>query len=284
MVDRIIGSEESIKTITIEDLLKAKKAIFKSSNAIISIQTSLKPEAKILKKLESLANKIPKGRVGFKVKKENFVNKYKGKYFVNEKAQGVEITIGRFRPIPPKRDYKRIVASYLFNSLIYYMSYMYLRDVKGLIYGVNMSTSTRGFNFTSTIISFNVDKSKFAPLLDELVLFIKSKLFEFLDSKDGFKWLQGQIIKYIFTTTINYDGGYAASTAMNLLTKSDYTWDFKLAQRVAKNATTDFVKDRVKEFLIDSQLFVWIEGPFEEKEVMGFYKKSKLYRELSKRK
>lgn len=279
--DRIIGTDESIRTITSEHLNHIRDSIYVKNRAIITVQTHKPLVPNQIKIIENITNLIPEN-ISAKVPKEEkgfLKNSYKHKIFLNEKAQGIGFVFGYFTNKMLITDYPETVCRYLLRTLMWYLSQRLLREQKALIYGMSANMSNVHWHNYAINFETRTEFEKFPDFLENLSDVIFKKSIEFLQSKDGKTWFEGQISRYIFTGTINYDDDYARNEANSfLLEENDPFYDFAKAIKAARELKIETFEAFYKKTLIKQKPHVWMETATMTDEVMKIYESSTLHK------
>jgi predicted Zn-dependent peptidase len=280
--DRVIGSENTINSITIEDLKKYHENVFTADNCIISIQSPEKLTVEQLNIIEAISQSLhPKqNKLKAKIKKPN--NFFNHKHFKYDNTQGVMFSFNKFKEMSTVPDYNFNVSFYIFRNLLSYLGYNYLRDEKGLIYGINSIWNNMAWKTYVQGFSLTFDKKNLEKVLSELEYLFETKINEFLNSKQGKKWFESQISKYIYITTVNYDANYAQSISIDIiLNEKFYKYDFEESVKHAKKYTLEDFIVFANSFLKDEKPHIWFESPFEDQEILEVFEKSELFKRFN---
>lgn len=279
--DRIIGTDESIRAITVDHLNHIRDTIYIKDRAFVTIQTHKPLVQNQINIIDKITGLIPVGN-NKKVpieEKEFIKNTYKHRIFLNEKAQGIRFVFGYFIRKRLVSDYPEIVCKYLIRVLIQYLSQRFLREEKALIYGMSANQSNVHWHNYAVNFETRTEFNKFADFLENLSEVVFKKAIEFIQSQDGKTWFEGQISRYIFIGTVNYDSDYARNEATAfLLEENDPFYDFSKAIKAARELKIETFEAFYKKSILEQKPHVWIETASMTDEVMKIYESSALHK------
>ncbi len=276
---RVIGTEESIGKITVDDLIKYKDNIVHQKNCIIAVQTNKKPSPKLIDSISEFVDIIPAGKKGVRYKPMIIKNKFKYDHFKDDEAKGVELTISFFDQMEKEPEYKNNVFFHLVVALMNYQSFRVLREQKGLIYASQSLWIQAGWSNYNKGFYMTFEKKNLEDVLEHLYNLLTSECIKFLDTEQGVKWFESEISKYIFTRSISYDPNYSSNISTDALTEEkSYKYMYEEAVKFAKLLTIEEVKKYFQSFYIEKPAHIWFESPYEKKEIIGEFEKSKIYK------
>ncbi len=279
-----LGEEKDLKKITTEELIKFYRATFVKNNAIIAVQSPVKPSGKFLEILTEIAKRF-EGSRGKPPRwpKEYVENRYRFGYFYNPDEEGTQIILSYFDPSPKKINYKKNQLFNLTKNLIWKVAFDHLREEKGLVYAFEpfydnstmASYDIEGFHFT-------VNHRNITPSLDLTYEIIYKKLEEFLLSDQGKKWFESFLSHFIFPKTLSFNPNYAMEKAFAIHHGYELP-DFEKAVEVAKNITIKDLQKYLKTNFQNIPLHIFVASPKKEKEIRKAVYKSKLHKHWSSR-
>lgn len=278
--DRIIGTDESIRAITIEHLNHIRDSMYVKNRAIVTVQTHKLLVPSQVNIIDKITNLIPDKNIKVPEEEKDFLkNTYKHKIFLNEKAQGIGFVFGYFTNKMLVTDYPEAICRYLLRTLMWYLSQRLLREEKALIYGMSANMSNVHWHNYAINFETRTEFNKITDFLENLSEVIYKKAIEFLKSEDGKTWFEGQISRYIFTRTISYDDDYARNEANSfLLEENDPFYDFSKALKAARELKIETFEAFYNKMILKQKPHVWMETASNTEEVLKIYESSTLHK------
>lgn len=277
--ERIIGTEESINSITIEDLVKYYNNVFTTDNIVISAQCSENIHKQVINYISKYQNVLSNNKSTLVINDVNLENKSRFGIFHDEKSNGVSLSIFSLEHKEKEWDYRRNVLDFIESGLIWKLGKDILREKKGIVYSINKvdvpihwGWAVRGFKFT-------VEFSNFEEALEECYRLIQSYWSDFLATSHGKKWFADRISSYIFPRTQAYNVDYAESLAVNELFDVPY-FDFAKEIKAAKSITINDLINRMEEHAKIPH-HMWISSHVENEKISKIVENSSLYRMYS---
>ena len=268
----ILGEEEDIKRININDLEKYFKSRFVTGNCVFAVQAKGEMNSRVKSKLESISKRIPYG-VKDIPKKPVLKNRWKVGCFDDDRASGVSFSFLYFNNAEEKIDYKLDVIQFLAGKLFSWLAFDILREKKSLIYDFS-PFRVRDFSFYYDIsgFSFTTEESKVLDTLNELYAVIYDYTFHFLQTKKGREWFDDAISRFIFPRSIKFSSDLAESDASSLIEDKEIFNDNK-SVKAAKAIVIEDIQEYLKE-MINIPPHIWIEGNINKKEIIEIVNKS----------
>ena len=277
---RVIGTKESISSISLEDLELYYKSLLTQDNLVLAIQTSKDLTRPQLELIESIGQRLPKNKKQIEVPFATDDNsEARIKHFQKDDAEGVFLSFSYF--IPTRLDqvpHIEFIPNYFMRSLIGYLGFKIFREKLGLVYSMDHFRSyPLWFNYQYGFkLSFN--KDVYPKVLDRLYEFIDKDLEEYLKSEDGKNWLESEISDYIFLRNVNYDGDYAQNLALDEVFKDrEYIQTWEEAVEHAKSITTERLIEEVQKWK-KLKPKIWSVTEYKDEEIYDIFKESKLYK------
>lgn len=278
--NRVIGTEASVKSIGINHFEAVMKNGYVKHNAIIGIQTPENLSKKMISQIESITALIPENKTK-KLRTEfpKIKNSFSYKAFHNEKSQGITFVFGYFIPKRKKVNYEETVNKFLVRTFLWFLAQKFLREEKGLVYGLSASQNNLMWDNYAINFETNVENDKYDAFLEEFYEVLFEKAVPFLDSKQGAEWFNGQISKYIFQRTVNYDDDYARDEASAyLLNEIDFSYQYSKAVAAARTLKLSQFRKFYQTFILDQKPHVWMQSERKEEEILNKFEKSELYK------
>lgn len=278
-----LGTSESLKKISETDLVKFYKTTFNSKNIIIAIQSRNKLTPKLKKAIKQFEKLEFSSKKKLKVDVRRIAPKFNYKHFEEDNSRSVFFSINHVYDLDLKKiNYKINRLSGLTSSFIYKLGHEYLREKKGLIYDLD------SLNFQPTPyqkirgFSLSCELSKLKEVFDESITMYTHFYKDFLNSKDGEKWLNDTFSHEIFKRNTDHDSEYAETEAKDVLDDTLYwKFDFKKAKKAALEITKDDLIEFFEKF-VKIKPYVWFVSPYKQEDVYTEFKKSKFFEHYSK--
>ncbi len=268
----VLGEEEDIKAITINDLEKYYKNKILSGTSVISIQSNGEFNDEIVNRIEKLSS-IFSNRENKNLRDITIKNNWRVGVFSDKKENGISIYFEYFYDLKKKVDYKHSVVSFLSARLLDWLGHNILREKKGLIYSFSLSKNNAySFKYNIYEYGWTTEKDKFVNTLEEYYTLLYVTTFKFLNSKKGKEWFEDAISTYIFPKTASYDPSLAEGVAMDLLEDREL-FNYNLAVKQAKSISIKDIEVYIKE-QIEIPPHIWIEGDIDKKEARDIVKNS----------
>lgn len=274
-----IGNEETIKNITVEDLVRCYKEVMTSDNLIITIQHPKKLSSKTFKQLEQVSNSLSNGKP-FKFKPKNFTNSFKYKAFSKKDYNGVFVSINRFRPSTKDVDYKRSVLNFFYRKLIGEITYRDIREAKNLLYSWSSIIEPQSFDLLNYNFNAQVRLEKLEELLEELFNMFEFNIYKFLDSDDSDQWFESEKSLYIYQLNKNYNSEYAENIGCDISADFEPEFHFSESIKVAKDLKKEDLKKYFNE-ITSIQPGFWFVSESPDQEIEDIFKKSKFYKKYT---
>lgn len=280
----ILGTIGSINSISINDIVKFHKEVYKKEAIILYLQTNEFPNEKLLREIIKNSRSIPQDKFNFNRELKGFNNKFRYKVFSDNQRQNIYCSINYYYKISTKKeiDYKEDRLYFFLSSLIKKVMFEYIREEAQLVYEIGEVTSTSTFDDKSRGLYFMCRNEKFVETLDKIHEVLQSKIYDYLDSQRGKRWLTSNISSYIYPSDSSLDNDAASDNAFDYLFDQDCNFDYRKAKKVVQDLTTDDLKAFTKKHL-EILPYVWIETEKNLEKVEAEFKKSKFYKYYSSR-
>lgn len=281
---KVLGTKETITSITKEHVLLFFKTLIRSDNGVLSIKGPVLTQ-KIKLFVKELDAVLAKDKIHSSIPAypDRGINgEFKYKYFKSKQTQGIFMSYSVVHNLLRKMDHKQDRKNILIDRFTGWSLNEFLREEKKLVYSVsNVNASTpihanlRGFN---TIVS----KENFPIVLEHIYNFIfedgwKSYLF----SERGQTWLNDQVSGYIFKTDSGIDSDYAESNGIDFLLNEFLSYDYEIAKKEMYAMKIEDIAESFEFRYLQSKPKVWLSSNFKQSEIMPIFKESKLFKRLS---
>lgn len=258
----ILGeTEENIKKISVEDLVKYYTNTFTIPNCMVSIQSPNEISKEIVKYIDLISSRLKSNdKDSVKILPEVIVNSKIIGYFHNKQKNGIKTRLFTFQSNKWRKslDYEYLVLRSLTISLIHFVLFKQLREKYGYIYGSNVYSNSM-WEVDIEGLEITTDFSNLKNAIEKLFEIIQKGLTNFLKTKHGNSWLQNEISGFIFPHTQEYNESYAETKAMSHLSGYEFA-DFDKASEVAKEVTVEKLSKFVDETIGKSTFGVWIDS------------------------
>lgn len=278
---KIIGEENTIKEIRVSDILKYWNKIYVSQNVVIAIQTGREFNTKDWNKISEFAEKIPVGYFSPIIKEYSLIERSDVDHFYDpDYKNGVAIDISFLEKNKEKgieyskEEYFTKKLEQIYLNLVPNVAFLTLRDKMGLIY--SMSSFYDSINWHWNIYGFSLITSKevLTKTMSEIKLLKEKYVPDYLLSKEGKRWLESQISKYLFPLNVDYNSDYALNIAKNISLDLKYIWEFEKSKEAIIQIKID---DILKFNKVNNKrkTGIWSYSSYRGKEIMEIIKKSK---------
>jgi len=271
-----IGTEESISSITAQNLEDYFNHTISNQNLIISIQNPKKLTKVQLKLIENFTRKLNTGKkIQFKPKE--IKNSFKYKIFNKENSNGIFFSINRFIPTSTTIDYTRSVLDFFFRRLITELIFKKLREERGLTYSSEANIDVSHLEVKNYSVNSTVTVKNFKEYLDALYDLLNVEIEKYLLSEESDSWLLSEKSLYLYRLNQTYSPRYAAGIAIDLLTGFEVSYDFSNTIPIAKDLTKQMLLDYYKK-IIKLEPGFWIVTSEKEEDIENVFKESKFYK------
>ncbi len=261
----VLGEMSDIKDITLDHLEKYFRNRFVSGNTAFTIQSQEELSPVMIKKLEKLARKFPKGKSDT-FRKIKLENEWRVGTFHEERATGISLSFIYFSPQKEKIDYKEYAIENIFSKLIDWLGYDILRERLALIYDLTpFRVHHASFHYNMQGFRFVTEKEKIGLMLKELYKLTHETTFEFLNSQKGKEWFDDVISSFIFPRTVKFDPEIAEG-AITAVLEGDEIFNSNKFVKASKEVTIKDLENFLKERL-EIPPHIWIESDLQEKEM-----------------
>lgn len=280
--ERLIGTQETIKAIQLEDLVKMKKAMLHADQAVLCFHAPRLPNKEEWKDLANLAAQFSPESGGFKPPldpQQKF--KYQFGHFHNERKQDVHFSMNFPIPYIIDNDYYKKLCQRWARALIAHVGYEYVREEKHLVYEFNFTSSMANYFNEFSGIRFSGPADKFTQILEAVHEVIFTRCREYLFSTEGQQWLNSKISNYVFPGNLSVNEDYAYEVGIAYLLGRAYDFDNRAANRAARKVTREAIWNALEE-LISKPPLVWTASNNKYAEVIAAWQDSKLHSHFSK--
>lgn len=275
---RVIGTPETINSITKDHIEKYLTSVLNVENCYLTIQSNLKPDKDVLKKLNKFAKSItfyPGSKLDISKNESNYI--FKKGHFFDDTVQGIFFSYNIRKPFMQNISYKNDVFRYLGDRAIAYLFNEILREKYNFIYGSEAINSIymwddwlRGFKMT-------IKKEYIQNVFDLIHSILSNEVVNFLSSKKGNIWFKSQISNYIFYPSLNFNEEYALNISTTLLTGiGTYNYDYGKSVEAAKKVTLEEVIESYKNDYLKLPPSLWFVSSFKEEDIFNELEKSEL--------
>ncbi len=275
--ERVIGTKDSIKKISVNDLIKYKNAIISSENLILTIQSPTILDEQELKLVERYSNIKKSGRK-HRINKVNVEQEFDYDHFKEENMSGVFISIGFYYSLPEEIEYKENKMTILLNSFFWQINHQFLREEQQLIYGADTYDVTFGIDQKIRGFKFTCDRDNLIKTLNASYDAIYNRVEDFFNSEYGKTWFNNIISNHIFRSNEVIIDDYAERFGVEALDNSPYMYyDYKKGNKALKELQIEELKLFIQKFLNKSKPRIWFVSPYDKEEILNDFKKSKFY-------
>lgn len=268
----VLGEEEDIKRISINDLEKYFKSRFKTGNCVFAIQAKGKMSSRIKSRLEQISKRIPYGIEDIP-NRPMLQNRWKVGCFDDNRANGVSFSLMYFNNAEEKIDYKMDVVQFLTSKLLSWVAFDVLRERKSLIYSFSpFKVGDLSFYYDISGFSFTTEQSKVLDTLNELYTLMHDYTFQFLQTTKGREWFDDAISRFIFPSSIKFSSDLAEFDASSIIEGKEIFNDNK-SVNAAKAVVIEDIQKYLEE-MINIPPHIWIEGDIKKKEIKDIVNKS----------
>ncbi len=274
---KVIGTEESIATISADDLRKYYHQAFTADKTIIAIQTSHKLSTKQKLMLTGISKLFAPANNGFKITKPDLGFKFKEGYFHDPDKRGNYLSLSFYRRSKAQIDYQQEVADYFCESLFYKLSHDYLREEKHLIYDPETFSESALFDYQNMGFGLTATDANLPTVLDEIYYQLTELWKNFLKSDEGKKWFAHQVSHYIYQRNLRHNSDFAEDIAVNILSGDEVGYDFRKAVKVARKFTVEMLETEFGKIL-SLPVVAWFNTGLASEKVEAIFHNSKLYK------
>lgn len=296
----IIGTEDSIKSISVDDIIKYRDEVCKPENIGIGIQTCGKISKKVEKYLDRIVLNFEKSRsdkysklkknikvsskIQFKPKKYNLHDTDEIGHFQDKDFRdgvGLDLVFVQKREIfkeYTEKEYMRHNLSVALRSLLNYLLFKEVREKLSLVYNIN--SYLQGFSLDWNIygISMTVHPQKMNDAMKRTHQVIYHEATEFLQSDTGNLWLENEISKNIYSMNINYNERLCASKLIEILSGYPYAYESQKARQIAKKISAPMLAKYLKSKFIKGRKFrIWAVSNFTDKKCISVVESGRKY-------
>jgi predicted Zn-dependent peptidase len=279
---KVIGTEKSIKKISLKDILKYINNVFVPERVIIAIQMDKLPDKKLMAKIEELANSFTSDKADKKLKlsykHEELNNKYDVTHFKDTDYKN--LLLQGFIVIPELEGnkytpemMKELVLRDIVSSVIGYRLFKKLREENHLVYNADTYSSylTRDWIASGFIIECQVEN--LVEVLKETSELLDTDIESFLYKSEGQKWLTNYISSLIFKLNTVYSRDVSKSIALDVVSGvSPYKWDSVLYSKTVKQIKINEIVEYYLNKIKGNKLRFWAYSPYDDKLIINTIK------------
>lgn len=271
-----IGTEESINSITAQNLSDYYKYVVNNQNLVITIHNPIKLTKVQFKLIESFLKKMKPGKkIKFEPKEIN--KKFKYRVSNKDNANGIFFSINRFVPANTDVDYTRSVLDFFFRRLITELIFRKLREERGLTYSSEAVIESSYLEVKNYAINSTVTVQNFKEYLDALYDLLDSEVEKYLLSEESDSWLVSEKSQYLYRLNQNYSPRYAVQIGVDLLTDIEAPYDFNNTILIAKALTKQMLLEYYKK-IIKIEPGFWIVTSEKEDVIEKIFKESRFFK------
>ncbi len=283
MLEDPAGSASEIKKIKFEDLRDYLDHVFCADNTIITVQSKNEPDEELINEIQKLENYYRPNAQKVEFPDYNIEDEFRLRHFRRPENPGIFAAVGYYYKMPDAAHYtyKWDRLNFFLSALIKKLAFDYERASKGLIYDVSMLNSRLSQSYKQRGFAFECYLKNFGRIFDDMYDIIYGKKWkEFLETEKGKLWFESYISQSIFLLNENYDQYYAVSVAEDLFSGLFYRYDYDESRKVAQQLQVKDLIDFAENFY-KIRPMIWVESPYEDKEVMPIIKGSKIYQKFA---
>ncbi len=272
--NHILGEMDDIKRINTNNLKKLFDQRFITKDTIFSIQSRTKLNASTFSKLEEIGKKFV-NEYPSSIRNIQLINKLDLGYFYDENATGTVIELNWFDQTDKGFNYKKEAIDKVLNSVIKRIGFLYLREKKGLIYGLQAYLED-WFTVYHNVkcLRFTVENSRIEELLKELDSFLLKDIEKFIKSEKGTRWINNILSTYIYPNTIVYNEELPYDVAVDYAEYGELYNSNLYIEEVKKITKADLLEELKK--LQSTPPHIWVESNLPKKEIEKIVKESSL--------
>lgn len=278
----VLGTAESINSITLADIKKLYKEIYTKDSMVFYIQTNEFPSDKILRQIISKTDQIPDQKSRLEIKYQPFIEKFDYKVFKDEQRQNIFCSINFFYKVNKEKvlNYKNDRLYFILSNLLRKVLFDYIREESMLVYEIGEVVELSTLDDKTRGVYFLCRNENFVQTLNEVHKVLQTRIYEFLDSKKGEKWLNSLVSDYLFPRDSTISNEYASNDAYSYLFNQYLDFDYRKAKKTVAELSIKEIKDFTQAHL--SKLpYIWIETENNVEEVEKEFKSSELYKYYS---
>lgn len=279
----VIGKdEESVKSITSQDLTKLLRHQYSIENSILTIQSPTQFSNTIQGYIDKISKTLLRNnRTTITPIVEKVENVFDEGYFQNDEIKGVNASIFKFKELTDKRNYLDDTLTNLVSSLIGFVGFNELREKQHLVYSINWIWNGK-YLFKNSIGSIEVSftPENLVPAINGLYDLIHNKLIEFLDTKQGKRWFDNETSRYLYPHTISYQEDYTETRGLYILSDKEI-FDINKAKKALTKVTIPMLKEYIKDYYINENFRFWFDSSYDIKKVKEAFHKTKYYGKYS---
>ncbi|MCC7290034.1 insulinase family protein [bacterium] len=281
----ILGEKESnIKAITTENLIDFYTNTYTPKNTIIAIQSPNELSPRTIKYIKTIDSSLSKNNnQKAHLFDESINTKVQAGYFHNTESQAITTHLLRFEKIRgPEYDYSYEIVNNFIRWIINFYVNRELRQNKGLIYGsVSYVNSNATWFYDEKAFKVTSDFKNLRKVINSIDDSINFKVEEFLESKDGHRWLENEISNYLFPHTAAFDPDYTDSKATAIL-RGFELYHFEKARTFVKDLTIDTLRKALAANTFKDSYMLWIDTNLEINKVKAVVEKTKAFQRITK--
>ncbi len=281
---RVIGSQESVSTMTVEQISGYHSRMFGDKQVIFSLQSRKPLEDAELAWFEDISKSLPSLDMRFEPPSEKIENIHDYDYFFDDHEEGVYLSMAYFRKISNKNNYPERVLFMIMGDLLNKLSFDILREKKSLVYGFDLFNSrSRAFTYETYGFSCDVEGHKVADALQGVYDLLYTDIPHFLNSPQALPWFESSISSFIFPHTSRYDSEYAEHRATELFEGREIYLFSDLVEAAKKIKLADLVHYLDREMLSVPPR-VWMSGSRPDDETRRILEESAIHTRWKKEK
>lgn len=280
-VERVVGTEDSIKAITLEDIKKYYDQTYTTSRTVIGIQSGEPITSEQWKILNELAAKLerPDTKELVDEPRTSFKNSLKYFHFTEEKASNTNMSIVyRFVDHRNNHEYEASKQIRFSMQLIRYLIYKVLREELGIVYSVDQ------FNYypisNAYVIGFKLSfaQNELTHVLDQVYNIFNVRLKEFAQTKRAKAWLDDVISSTIFPSQPPYNRSAVDEITRNLLTGFETFSRPRDSKKAIAGIKLENLLACATHMWENCPPLIWIDSNTDGKEIISELKQSQIYK------
>lgn len=272
-----LGTIESIKKISVEDIKKYIKESITLKNLSISIQSNKDLSNEELDNLNKLLAVLRKGK-DIDFPNTNDFNKTSFDCFHSDDIEGTEISFNFLEEKLQEPDYKKFILEKFLRMIFNKLTFDVLREKESLIYS-NDSTLYSHISYNHYITSFEyvVSSENISKFLDKYKIFLEKDFPNFLKTNKCKEMFEDIKSNYIFPLTETYNPFYPDGIIEDIVNKNE-PYEYDKAKEVAEKITLDEVIEYLPNFFAYKPTKIWIESPLPKEEITKIVEESSVYK------
>lgn len=276
-----LGTVDSVKQITIDDIITYGSAISDPRNFVFCVQSPKAISKRVWECIDDMS-KLYRSHKLIKLPKPKIYNEFGICHYGEDvKDEDVSVEISLFERPGKKLNYKRDVLDFLIAQLFAELQRLYVREDGGYIYWWRVLKSWLFTDLRSNSVSFSTRPDVLGKVLDIIFEMLTLGIDKFLDSRYGRDWFESQLSYFIYPLNPDHNPEYATMLGIGILNGVAYKYDMDKKIKAARSTTISELKKFAKLHFWETPCKIWLASSFDEKRILKIVKQTKLYKHMS---